>query len=153
MAKDVLFKTMTFGGFNKEDVLEYIRAQQTQLTDTQKKLKETEENAAAASKRTRELETLLSEQQTRAEEYFALSEEYAKKIFALEDEVNSLNEKLNSVEVGCERAKDVEGQIGALVLDALLYSDKIIRSAKASARAFQIRPGRPLKRQQAELTR
>lgn len=71
MAKDVLFKTMTFGGFNKEDVLEYIRAQQTQLTDTQRKLKETEENAAAASKRTRELETLLSEQQTRAEEYFA----------------------------------------------------------------------------------
>ena len=99
MAKDVLFKTMTFGGFNKEDVLEYIRAQQTQLTD-------------------------------------ALSEEYAKKIFALEDEVNALNEKLNSVEVGCERAKDVEGQIGALVLDALLYSDKIIRSAKASAKGI-----------------
>ena len=136
MAKDVLFKTMTFGGFNKEDVLEYIRAQQTQLTDTQRKLKETEENAAAASKRTRELETLLSEQQTRAEEYFALSEEYAKKIFTLEDEVNALNEKLNSVEVGCERAKDVEGQIGALVLDALLYSDKIIRSAKASAKGI-----------------
>ena len=63
-------------------------------------------------------------------------EEYAKKIFALEDEVNSLNEKLNSVEVGCERAKDVEGQIGALVLDALLYSDKIIRSAKASAKGI-----------------
>ena len=69
MAKDVLFKTMTFGGFNKEDVLEYIRAQQTQLTDTQKKLKETEESAASAIKRTRELETLLSEQQTRVEEY------------------------------------------------------------------------------------
>ena len=51
MAKDVLFKTMTFGGFNKEDVLEYIRAQQTQLTDTQKKLKETEESAASAIKR------------------------------------------------------------------------------------------------------
>ena len=136
MAKDVLFKTMTFGGFNKEDVLEYIRAQQTQLTDTQKKLKETEESAASAIKRTKELETLLSEQQTRIEEYSALSEEYAKKIFALEDEVNSLNEKLNSVEVGCERAKDVEGQIGALVLDALLYSDKIIRSAKASAKGI-----------------
>ncbi len=55
MAKDVLFKTMTFGGFNKEDVLEYIRAQQTQLTDTQRKLKETEENADSSSKRTREL--------------------------------------------------------------------------------------------------
>lgn len=136
MAKDVLFKTMTFGGFNKEDVLEYIRAQQTQLTDTQKKLKETEESASSAIKRTKELETLLSEQQTRVEEYSALSEEYAKKIFALEDEVNSLNEKLNSVEVGCERAKDVEGQIGALVLDALLYSDKIIRSAKASAKGI-----------------
>ena len=136
MAKDVLFKTMTFGGFNKEDVLEYIRAQQTQLTDTQKKLKETEESAASAIKRTKELETLLSEQQTRVEEYSALSEEYAKKIFALEDEVNSLNEKLNSVEVGCERAKDVDGQIGALVLDALLYSDKIIRSAKASAKGI-----------------
>ena len=105
-------------------------------TDTQKKLKETEESAASAIKRTRELETLLSEQQTRVEEYSALSEEYAKKIFALEDEVNSLNEKLNSVEVGCERAKDVEGQIGALVLDALLYSDKIIRSAKASAKGI-----------------
>ena len=136
MAKDVLFKTMTFGGFNKEDVLEYIRAQQTQLTDTQRKLKETEENAAAAAKRTKELENLLTEQQTRTEEYSALSEEYAKKIFALEDEVNALNEKLNSVEVGCERAKDVEGQIGALVLDALLYSDKIIRSAKASAKGI-----------------
>ena len=49
---------------------------------------------------------------------------------------NALNEKLNSVEVGCERAKDVEGQIGALVLDALLYSDKIIRSAKASAKGI-----------------
>ena len=79
MAKDVLFKTMTFGGFNKEDVLEYIRAQQTQLTDTQKKLKETEESASSAIKRTKELETLLSEQQTRVEEYSALSEEYAKK--------------------------------------------------------------------------
>ena len=90
MAKDVLFKTMTFGGFNKEDVLEYIRAQQTQLTDTQRKLKETEENAAAASKRTRELKLFFPEQQTRAEEYFALSEEYAKKIFTLEDEVNAL---------------------------------------------------------------
>ena len=50
MAKDVLFKTMTFGGFNKEDVLEYIRAQQTQLTDTQKKLKETEESAQRSLK-------------------------------------------------------------------------------------------------------
>ena len=30
----------------------------------------------------------------------------------------------------------MEGQIGALVLDALLYSDKIIRSAKASAKGI-----------------
>ncbi len=134
MAKDVLFKTMTFGGFNKEDVLEYIRAQQTQLTEAKKKLSDNEIEVKAAKRRVSELEAQLSEQQTRAEEYFALSEEYAKKIFVLEDELNVLNEKLNSVEVGCERAKDVEGQIGALVLDALLYSDKIIRSAKASAK-------------------
>ena len=31
MAKDVLFKTMTFGGFNKEDVLEYIRRLSLQI--------------------------------------------------------------------------------------------------------------------------
>ena len=136
MPKDVLFKTMTFGGFNKEDVLEYIRAQQTQLTDTQKKLRESEEAQANASKKLENLEVLLAEQQSRADEYFALSEEYAKKIFSLEDEVSALNDKLNSVEVGYERAKDVEGQIGALVLDALLYSDKIIRSARASAKGI-----------------
>lgn len=136
MPKDVLFKTMTFGGFNKEDVLEYIRAQQAQLTDTQKKLRESEEAQANASKKLDELQVLLAEQQNRADEYFALSEEYAKKIFSLEDEVSALNDKLNSVEVGYERAKDVEGQIGALVLDALLYSDKIIRSAKASAKGI-----------------
>ena len=55
MSKDLLFKTMTVGGFNKEYFLEYMRAQQTQLTDAQKMLKETEEISAAASKRTREL--------------------------------------------------------------------------------------------------
>ena len=40
MSGDVFFKTMTFGGFNKDDVLEYIRGQQEQLAGSQKALKE-----------------------------------------------------------------------------------------------------------------
>ncbi len=136
MSGDVFFKTMTFGGFNKNDVLEYIGNQQEQLVETQKKLKENEKQLADAMKNAESYKTMLAQQQNKAEEYFALSEEYAKKIFELEDEVNELNGKLSSIEVGCERAKDVEGQIGALVLDALLYSDKIIQSAKASAKGI-----------------
>ena len=134
MSGDVFFKTMTFGGFNKDDVLEYIRGQQEQLAGSQKALKENEDKLLQEKKRAADLEAQLLQQQAKAEEYFSLSEEYAKKIFALEDEVNELNSKISSIEVGCERAKDVEGQIGALVLDALLYSDKIIQSARAAAK-------------------
>ncbi|MBQ2775139.1 MAG: hypothetical protein IJF40_04550 [Clostridia bacterium] len=136
MGGDVFFKTMTFGGFNKNDVLEYIGNQQEQLVAAEKKLKENEARLADALKNAESYKTMLAQQQNKAEEFFALSEEYAKKIFELEDEVNELNSKLSSIEVGCERAKDVEGQIGALVLDALLYSDKIIQSAKASAKGI-----------------
>ncbi len=136
MSGDVFFKTMAFGGFNKEDVLAYIVEQQKQMVEMQKQLDDNEKQLAIALDSVESYKEKLADQQNRSDEYSALNEKYAKKIFELEDEVNQLNEKLGSIEVGCNRAKDVEGQIGALVVDALLYSDKIIQSAKASVKGI-----------------
>lgn len=124
---------MPIGGFNKEDVLEYISAQQQQVSELQQKIAEKERLIKDAERRESALKVQLEDCNKKADEYFELSQNYSDTIETQRKKIESLEKTIRNIEIGFERTKDVEGQIGALVIDALLYSDKIIHSAKSSA--------------------
>ena len=133
MNGDILFRTMPIGGFNKEDVLEYISGLQKQISEYKKENADKERMLQDARRRENALTAQLEDYSSKADEYFNLSEKYKKIINNREQKIESLEKTISTIEVDFERTKDVEGQIGALVIDALLYSDKIIQSAKTSA--------------------
>ena len=133
MNGDILFRTMPIGGFNKEDVLKYINGLQDQISDYKKEASKKDRMLQDARRRENALHAQLEDYSNKADEYFALSEEYKSRIAKNEQKIASLEKTISTIEFDFERTKDVEGQIGALVIDALLYSDKIIQSAKSSA--------------------
>ena len=133
MNGDILFRTMPIGGFNKEDVIEYISGLQKQISDYKKEIADKDRMIQDARRRENALTAQLKDYSSKADEYFNLSEKYKKKVDKDERKIESLEKTISTIEIDFERTKDVEGQIGALVIDALLYSDKIIQSAKSSA--------------------
>lgn len=124
---------MPIGGFNKEDVIEYISGLQKQISDYKKEIADKDRMLQDARRRENALTVQLKDYSNKADEYFNLSEKYKKIVDKDERKIESLEKTISTIEIDFERTKDVEGQIGALVIDALLYSDKIIQSAKSSA--------------------
>jgi len=131
MSQETQFRNALFGGFHKEDVLNYIRSLQTEIGQLRERVEEKDAEVPALRRQLALLEEEISVQQVRNREFVQINDDYARRILSVSQERDDFETKLKNLEADCEKLKDVEGQVGALILDALLYSEKIIGSAKA----------------------
>lgn len=134
MSEDSLFRNATIGGFNKEDVMRYIELlkktaveNEVQLDRATKQLAETERRATVAENN---LEKEKFNGARLAKEYEKL-EERAKEA---EAKSAALAKRLSSYENSKSKLAAIEVQLGALMVDAHMYADKIVETAKQEAK-------------------
>jgi len=131
--EDILIKSVMFGGFNKEEVLKYIEKIQSEHLAQIEEMKHKQYETEQALLQVKELELQLEAEKKRFSALTKLNDEYCEKIYALEEQKKELNNKFESMQEDCGRMKSVETQIGSLLLNAALYSDKITQKAKQTA--------------------
>ena len=133
MAQESHFRAALFGGFQKSDVLAYIEDLQNQILVLQGEKQQHGRELPAMSSQIEALTSELEQARARENSFFDNAEELQRQIIVLEQERDDLSKKLSNAYASQERVKDVEGQVGTLILDALLYSEKIIARAKETA--------------------
>ncbi|MEI6578294.1 MAG: hypothetical protein WCN92_02380 [Eubacteriales bacterium] len=134
--EDAFIKSVIWGGFNKEDVLKYIEKIQSEHIVEIDKIKQKNAETEKTFFQIKQLEEELAAERSRFAALTALNDEYCEKIYSLEDKQSVLNNKLENMQDDCNRIKNVESQIGTLLLDAVLYSDKMTQKAKQAAKSI-----------------
>lgn len=134
MSEDSLFRNATIGGFNKEDVMRYIELlkktaveNEVQLDRATKQLAETERRATVAENN---LEKEKFNGARLAKEYEKLEE----RVKEAEARSAALAKRLSSYENSKSKLAAIEVQLGALMVDAHMYADKIVETAKQEAK-------------------
>lgn len=134
MSEDSLFRNATIGGFNKEDVMRYIELlkktaveNEVQLDRATKQLAETERRATVAENN---LEKEKFNGARLAKEYEKLEE----RVKEAEAKSAALAKRLSSYENSKSKLAAIEVQLGALMVDAHMYADKIVETAKQEAK-------------------
>ncbi len=132
MDKDYVFRNSVFGGFKKQDVMEYLAALNAEKADLQQKYFDASNDAALFLKRVSELEAKAAEAAVLA----AQLDEEKLKLSGLEKENDANLQKLSALELekeklaaDCEKLRAVELQLGAAMLDARLYSERLVNEA------------------------
>jgi hypothetical protein len=133
MAQESQFRAALFGGFQKADVLAYIESMQKQILTLQGEHQQRGRELPALRAQLQELTEELEQARIRERDFLDSAEELQRQLLVIEQERDDLRLRLERASVGQERVKDVEGQVGTLILDALLYSEKIIARAKETA--------------------
>ncbi len=98
MANDIIFKTKAFGGFNKEEVMNYINNLLSEKSETEKRLSESNAKNAKLNAEILEYKKLADESLSvgaQLQETKVLNDELTDKINSLESERNELFDKLN----------------------------------------------------------
>ena len=156
MAKDILFKTVTFGGFKKTDVMEFIENILNEKGELEKKV-------AANDAQTIQLNNRISQLVSETEDLAKLRNELVDLKSELEgcknsisdkdDLITELTQRLNSTSVNpdaqaelealrlenirlkdeIEKKHDIERQVGAAMLDARAHSEALVEEAKVKA--------------------
>ena len=141
MEKDFVFRSSVFGGFNKQDVMAYLAAINAETADLKQRYDAAARDAEIFLKRITELEAEDSENASLAAQ---IDTEKAKSIelenelvrLTKENEMNRasmavLESEKEKLTQDCEKLKAVESQLGAAMLDARLYSEKLVSQATA----------------------
>lgn len=145
MASDKILRKSAFGGFKREDVIDYIEKLQAQALADKRSAEESARFAEGLAARANECDRLekMYEQATeenrelnaRLEALKEKNDEYERQLYNYGENFALLEAKLSELEERCAQINDSEKQINGLVLDAVLYSDKIIGKARDAARA------------------
>lgn len=133
MREDLLIKSVLFGGFDKKEVLALIEKIQSEHFDESENIKKKDEEIEAVKAKVAQFEDRLESERRRFTALAALNDEYCERIYNLEEQIKEQNTKFESIQDDCDRLKKVEAQIGALLVDAVLYSDKMTEKAKKAA--------------------
>ena len=133
MKEDLLIKSVLFGGFDKKEVLALIEKIQSEHFDESENIKKKDEEIEAIKAKAAQFEDRLESEKRRFAALAALNDEYCERIYNLEEQIKEQNAKFESIQDDCDRLKKVEAQIGALLVDAVLYSDKMTEKAKKAA--------------------
>lgn len=141
MADNIPFRTSLMG-FNKEDVLKYIAHLQASLAENSGDREQTDRDIAGRDQeiialkaeneqlnnRVRELERQLTDQERDSS---AARQRAAQEKADLEKELNQkIEERTNQMSDSEEKLKTIQAQIGALMIDAQVYADKIVEQAE-----------------------
>lgn len=158
MSKDLMFGTSVFGGFKKEEVMDFIEKVFTEKSALERQLaintaKTTQLNGEIASLRNEAsqisgLLSEISELTAKINEYEAsvsdkdtlineltqkLSEAQSKAVD--ETEVNALKLENERLQAELNKKGDLERQVGAAMLDARVHSEELVEQAKERANA------------------
>lgn len=163
MANDVVFKTKAFGGFNKDEVMDFVNKIIAEKSDLEKRLAESNAKCAQANARIQQLEyaeaeldeikhklteinvsldekdaqinALVSEKESKD----ALIEELTVKAQNAEvseeasAQIEALQTEIACLKAECEKKRDLERQVGAAMLDARVHSEELVEAAKEKA--------------------
>ena len=133
MEEDVLIKSVLFGGFDKNEVLKYIEKIQSEHYDESETIKQKEQEIEILKEKVAQFEDNLASERKRFLDLAVLNDKYCEKIYNLEEQMKDQCLRFDSIQDDCNRLKKVEAQIGALLVDAVLYSDKMTEKAKTVA--------------------
>ena len=125
MENGKVFRGSVFGGFNKQDVMNYVEQLQNEMASVKQQLKELENQLDAQSaelERIPELESQLERMQQVEQQNTELM-----------TEVERLSRDSQKAQDEYEKVKSAEAQLGAAFVDARRYSDEIITAAKDRA--------------------
>ncbi len=161
MANDIVFKSKTFGGFDKEQVMDFVNKILAEK-------KESEKRIAEANLKVAEANAKINEFKSTAEELEGVKQalkDAEEKVVALQDELSAGNLKINELteaneslsanvisddvlgelellraentrlKIENEKKKDLERQVGAAMLDARVHSESLVEEAKGKANA------------------
>ena len=122
MAADFIFRKATFGGFNRDDVINYINQIKINEEKTGVSLKEKDAEIA-------QLRQQLSESQNANE---SLKNEYEEKISSLNDchinEIENIkNEYEEKIQNGVLADRSAEERVGSAMIDVRRYADLLIQ--------------------------
>ncbi len=156
MAHDIVFKTKAFGGFNKDEVMDFVNKILAEKTELEKNLAESEANLARAnteldglngvaednaklrselSEAKNSVADLKSELDSANELVVSLSQQVteAKISDEAQSEIDSLKAEVTRLRAECEKKRDIERQVGAAMLDARVHSEELVEAAKERA--------------------
>jgi hypothetical protein len=133
MKEDAILKKSLFGGFNKKDVLALIEKIQTDHIDDSEALKNKDLELEAIKDEAAKLEDRLEAEKKRFSALASLNDDYCERIYELEEEIRTQSAEIEGIKEDFGRLKKVESQIGSLLVDAVLYSDRVTERAKSTA--------------------
>ncbi len=156
MSKDLMFRTSAFGGFRKEEVMDFIEkvlteksalerqlaintAKTTQLNNEIASLKseiadsgKLRSDIAELSLKINDYETAVDDKDTLINELTVkLSEAQAKAVD--ESEITALKRENERLQAELNKKGDLERQVGAAMLDARVHSEELVEQAKERA--------------------
>ena len=156
MSKDLMFRTSTFGGFRKDEVMDFIEKVLTEKSALERQLaintaKTTQLNGEIASLQSEiadigklrsdiaELSTKINDYETAIEDKDTLIKELTERLSAAqakavdESEINALKLENERLQLELDRKGDLERQVGAAMLDARVHSEELVEQAKERA--------------------
>jgi len=119
------FKSSVFGGFKKQDVLDYIEQLQNELNGVKNQVSELEKDYAAARQQLTRIPQLEDELNDKKD----VERENAR----LLSKIDELQADRVKAQDEYEKVKQAEAQLGAAFVDARRYSDEIVEAAKGRA--------------------
>ena len=133
MKEDAVLKKALIGGFKKKDVLSLIEKIQTDRIDDSEALKNKDLELEAIKDEVAKLEDRLEVEKKRFTALASLNDDYCERIYDLEEEIRTQSAEIEGIKEDFGRLKKVESQIGTLLVDAVLYSDRVTERAKTTA--------------------
>ncbi len=156
MGKDVLFKTSAFGGFKKDEVMDFVQQILGEKGELERLLvnNTTRNNqlTAEVNQLKAELEEIsklrneIAEKNTTINDLTASLEASAATVLILEqqladaqsnqassDEVEKLKAENEVLKIELDKKREMERQVGAAMLDARVHSEELIEDAKEKA--------------------
>lgn len=151
MDKNFVFRSSVFGGFKKQDVMEYLAQLNSQKANLEQQLSIVSNDAALFSKRIAELESQLSgfkDMSLKLEDTKRQMDSLEKSNTVLSSDneiyktrINMLQAEKQKLSSDCDRLKSAESQLGAAMLDARLYSDRLVAHAGEKVNAINKETG------------
>lgn len=134
MSGDSLFRNATIGGFNKEDVMRYIELLKKSAVENEVHLDRAMKQLAETERRVVSAENKLEKEQANS---VRLANEYTKleeRVKEAEAKSAALSKRLSNYENSKSKLAAIEVQLGSLMVEAHMYADKIVETAKQEAK-------------------
>lgn len=163
MDSERILRTSIFGGFRREDVLQYVEELKGEIFVLSEKLKgktaqldslqEKVDALAAECEQAKVTEAKLNETTAALEESQALNTKLAAENTELSARFTAIDTEKASMDRKAEEIRASEAQLGAAFLDARKYSDEIVSAANKKANETQAEASDSIAKQATEVAR